>query len=159
MGATTSSGNVKRDSLMIFLFSIWSQPEVIRVLLDRCLFGRRLVMTDILDADIDGYLLGDQVDGLISSNSKSTTRTGLHPEIDKLRIYSEIDMLRKKKGGGTEWATPTRIITLSMYLSERPNLVGSLGVMHIAGMVYRSFLQTWQELLTFKKLRNITQSL
>ena len=133
---TTCSRNVNRSSLMVFLFSIWSQPEVIHVLLDRCLFGRRLVMTDILDADIDGYLPGNRVDGLNSSNPTTATHSPKPGPsgYTRTRLYRGNDTLSTKSGGGTKWATPTRNITLSMYLSERPNLVGLRGVMHITNM-------------------------
>ena len=101
-------------------------------------------MTDILDADIDGYLPGNQISGLNPSNPTSATRfPKLGPSgYTRTRLYRGNGTLNTKSGGDTKWATPTRNITLSMYLSERPNLVGSLGVMHIACMMYTSFLWT-----------------
>jgi hypothetical protein len=103
--------------------------DVVKVLLDLCLFGNRLVMIDILDADIDGYLPQSQRDSLTPSrNQSSLTQSSQRTASERVSLGQEpnTDTFRRKVEGGKGWATPSRNVSFVQYLSEHSSLFYSL---------------------------------
>ena len=97
-----------------------------KVLLDLCLFGNRLVMIDILDADIDGYLPQSQRDSSTPSrNQSSLTQSSQRTASERVSLGQEpnTDTFRRKVEGGKGWATPSRNVSFVQYLSEHSSLV------------------------------------